>query len=398
MSNAPSPRRWFGRKRVEDRALTVTAAPPVLLSPTSSGATVTPGNALAIADAWACVRALSDAAASLPLIAYRPASEGRQRLRDGPLPGLLAAPSPATTLANLIGQAVAHLNLHGNCYLGKFRNGDGVVEQLVLLDPAAVAVEVRGGLPFYRVRDSAGREVTLGTRDVVHVRGMSTDGVLGLSPVAQAREALGLSAKLTEHAARFFSNDARPSGILSVPPGPAAQDAIDNLRLAWEARHAGTANAHRIALVSGEVTFNPVGMALEDAQFLEQRKLSATEIARIFRVPPWIIGADAGSSMTYSNVEQQSLAFVTYSLRPWLVLLEQAISNDDDLCPGDLYVEFLLDALLRADSATRADIYTKALDPLTGWMTREEIRHLENLAPEAAGTRPLNPQELLANA
>ncbi len=374
---------WWRRDREEDRALTVTTtSPPIMLSATSSGATVTTGNALGIADAWACVRALSDAAASLPLIAYRPASGGRQRLGDGHLPGLLAAPAPATTQANLIAQTVAHLNLHGNAFVGKFRNGDGVVEQLALLDPTAVVVEVRGGMPFYRVRDGVGRETILGVRDVIHVRGMSTDGILGLSPVAQAREALGLSAKLSEHAARFFANDARPSGILTVPPGPAVQDSIDNLKSAWETRHVGAANAHRIAVLSGEVAFAPVSMALEDAQFLEQRKLSATEIARIFRVPPWIIGADSGSSMTYANVEQQALAFVTYSLRPWLVVIEQAISADQDLCPGDVYVEFLHDALLRADSATRADVYTRALDPLTGWLDRAEVRRLENLAPE----------------
>ena len=394
MSDTSSPRRgWFGRKRVEDRALTVTSVPPALLSTTSSGATVTPANALAIADAWACIRALSDAASSLPLIAYRSAATGRQRVSDGVLPELLRRPAPATTQANLIGQAMAHLQLHGNAFIGKFR-GDGVVEQLALLAPDRVTVELRGGMPFYAFRDGVGRETILGPGDVIHVRGMSTDGVVGLSPVAQAREALGLSARLTEHAARFFANDARPSGILSVPAGPGVQDSIDNLKLAWEARHGGTANAHRIAVLSGEVAFNPVSMPLEDAQFLEQRKLSATEIARVFRVPPWIIGADAGSSMTYANVEQQALAFVTYSLRPWLVVIEQAISADDDLCPGDLYVEFLLDALLRGDSKTRSEVYAAALDPLTGWMTRDEVRRLENLAPEPPTLRP-TPEELL---
>ena len=109
------------------------------------------------------------------------------------------------------------------------------------------------------------------------------------------------------------------------------------------------------------------------------------EVARIFRVPPWMIGADPGESLTYSNVESQSLSFVTYSLRPWLVAIEQAISADADLCPGSLYVEFLLDALLRADSAARASFYTAALDPLTGWMTRQEVRERENLEPEPAG-------------
>jgi phage portal protein BeeE len=97
-----------------------------------------------------------------------------------------------------------------------------------------------------------------------------------------------------------------------------------------------------------------------------------------------MIGASSGDSLTYSNVEQQQLAFVTHSLRPWLVVVEQAISADQDLCPGSLYVEFLLDALLRADSKTRAEVYTAALDPITGWMRRDEVRRLENLEPETA--------------
>jgi len=149
-------------------------------------------------------------------------------------------------------------------------------------------------------------------------------------------------------------------------------------------------------VMAGEVEFLPISMPADDAQFLEQRKLSATEIARVFRVPPWMIGADAGSSMTYANVEQQALAFVTYSLRPWLILIEQALAADPDLCPPGVYVEFLLDALLRADSATRSEVYARALDPITGWMSREEVRRLENLPAETAFVRSPTEEPSLA--
>jgi len=114
-------------------------------------------------------------------------------------------------------------------------------------------------------------------------------------------------------------------------------------------------------------------------------------------VPPWMVGADAGSSMTYSNVESQALAFVTYSLRPWLVAIEQALSADEDLFPGTLYCEFVLDALLRADSSTRAAVYTAALDPVTGWMDRDEVRGLENLEPRPAGDAAPRPEPVLAD-
>lgn len=377
--------RWLTRKLApsgEDRALTRQSVPPSLLAGSAPGPTVTPESALATADAYACVRALSDAAASLPLMAYRRTPAGRERF-DGPVADLLDRPAPAVTQANLVAQIVAHLNLYGNAYIGKFRNGAERVEQLACLHPARVTPELRGGLPLYTVTGPKGERSTHGAADVVHVRGLSVDGLVGLSPVRQCRQALGLSSTLTEHAARFFQNDARPSGILKVEHGDAG-DVMQDLKARWEQGHAGMPNAHRVAILAGEVEFLPISMPADDAQFLEQRKLSATEIARIFRVPPWMIGADAGSSMTYSNVESQALAFVTYSLRPWLVLIEQALTADPDLFPPGTYAEFLLDALLRADSATRSEVYARALDPITGWLTRAEVRRLENLPAEPA--------------
>lgn len=388
--------RIFGRRTrdaVEDRALTAQTVPPSMLTSTPGGATVTPTTAMGIADAYACVRALSDAAASLPLIAYRRTDGGRVRL-EGATAELLRSPAPATTQSGLVGQLVAHLQLHGNAYLGKFRAVAGQVNQLALLSPERVVPELRGGRPIYTVLDGQGGRSVHGTDDVIHIKALSTDGLVGLSPVRQCRVALGLSQTLQEHAAGFFANGARPGGILrlqrfGVPaPGVAAPDGagdLEQLRDTWNQSHRGTANAHRIAVVSGEVDFTPLSMPMDDVEFLEQRKLSAVEVARIFRVPPWMIGADAGSSMTYANVESQALAFVTYSLRPWLVAIEQALSADTDLFTPGAYCEFLLDALLRADSHTRAQVYALALDPDRGWMGRDEVRRLENLDPEPAG-------------
>jgi HK97 family phage portal protein len=229
---------------------------------------------------------------------------------------------------------------------------------------------------------------------VVHIRALTTDGLVGLSPVQQCRVALGLSQQLAEHAASFMANGAMPGGLLRLdhfgvpapgvarPEGEAQGGDLEALRDAWSAQHAGVRNAHRIAVVSGEVSFTPLSMPMEDAQFLEQRKLSAVEVARVFRVPPHIIGASSGDSLTYSTVESQALDFVKFSLRPWLVAIEQAFSADRDLFPPGAYCEFLVDALLRADSKTRAEVYTAALDPISGWMTRAEVRRLENLEAE----------------
>jgi HK97 family phage portal protein len=265
------------------------------------------------------------------------------------------------------------------------------VSALGILQPDQIVVELVDGEPVYSYSPPyMGEPMQELTRaDVIHIRGISVDGLVGLSPIRQARRVLSLSAQLQAHAEEFFAADASPRGILRLNRFGDVDAQVQTLRDAWETRHRG--NPHRIAAIAGDVEFLPISMPLDDAQFLEQRRLSAVEVARLFRIPPWMIGADTPGSMTYSNVESQSLGFVTYSLRPWLVAIEQAFTADDDLCPGGLYVEFLLDALLRADSATRAAVYTAALNPSTGWMRREEVRERENLDPEDPADVPTPP-------
>lgn len=382
---------WRRAIGLEDRALTPPTEPAggttYFEPPTVTRAT--PHNALSIADAFACVRALADAASSLPLIVYRRRNTGRTRQLTGLLPRLISQPAPGATQAFLVGGLMAHLNLYGNAYIGKFRERDEIT-QLALIHPDLIVPEIENGEPVYSYNPRFGeRRQRLTTRDVIHVRGLSTDGLNGLSPVRQARGILELSSQLAGHAGTFFTNDATPRGILKLQRFGDVDAQVEALRDAWDVSHRGLDNAHKVAVVAGDVDFEQLGMPLDDAQFLEQRKLSAVEVARIFRVPPWMIGAESGDSMTYANVESQSLAFAQYALRPWLVAIEQAISNDPDLAAGNLYVEFLLDALLRADSKTRAEVYTRALDPITGWMDRAEVRERENLEPESSP--PLRP-------
>jgi HK97 family phage portal protein len=217
---------------------------------------------------------------------------------------------------------------------------------------------------------------------VLHVRlPLSVDGILGLSPIAATRHALPLADSLATMARSFAENGARPSGMLKAS-GHLAHGQAEMLRDLFDNRHGGARQAGGVLVVEGELDWTPLALALEDAQFIEQRRLSTAEIARIFRVPPWMIGAPSGDSMTYSNVHEQAAAFVKFSLTPYLTAIEQAISADADLAPGALYAEFVLDGLLRADAKTRAEVYRLALDPQTGWMSRPEVRELENLPPE----------------
>ena len=350
-----------------------------MLTQSPGSGRLTPGNALTISDAYACIRVLADTAATLPLIVYRETARGRERYRSRTA-DLLDRPAPSVTQAGLVGQIVSQLATWGNCWLGKFRDEDGRIEQLFPLPPSAVTVELKGGVPIYTFTDPAtGRQTTHTAADICHIKTLSTDGLVGLSPVRQCRVALGLSDRLARHAASFFENDAMPSGILKVGGShKTAQEVAER----WHEQHRGPDKAHRIAVVAGDIGFEPVTLSPEDAQFLGQRELSAVEVARVFRVPPWMIGAHSGDSMTYANVEMQSLAFVTFSLRPYLTAIEQALSADRDFFTAASYCEFLIDALLRADSATRAQVYTAGLDPNTGWLTREEVRRMENLPPE----------------
>ncbi len=333
---------------------------------------------LAVADAYSCVRALSDAASSLPLIAYRRhADSTRERLTGGRLVDLLRAPSPATTQANLVGQLVCHLQTHGNAYVGKYRDDQGVVAELGLLDPVRVQPRLEKGVPVYRYSIPQGQLVELTTNDVLHVRGMSSDGIVGLSPVQCCRDTLGLSRHLTQHANDFFKGEGLPHGVLKV--GNMSPEAFERLRDTWSAERRGHGGWHRIAMLAGDATFTPVSFPLEDLQFLQQRQLSATEVARIFRVPPWIIGAQGGDSMTYANVAQQAEHFVKFALAPWLTLIEQAITGDPDLSPSPIYVEFLTDALLRGDTTERYAVYATAI--ASGVLTVNECRAKENLPP-----------------
>jgi HK97 family phage portal protein len=373
------------RRLDEQRTLRPPSVDPAYLAFTTGSLFAAPGErlsvsrALGLADVFACARVLVESAASLPLHPYRRIDRGRERA-GGRVAALLERPGPGQTTSAFIAHAMTSLVLHGAATIGKFRE-DGEITQLGVIDPTQVRPKVVRGELVIEIHRPEGL-IEVGTDDVVYVRGMlSRDGLTGLSPIAAVRESLGLADALAVQSRSFAQRAARPSGILKLD-ARGSHEQLQTLKDIFSARHGGPEQAGQIAVMSGDVEWSQLSIDLADAQWVEQRNLSTAEIARIFRVPAWMIGAASGDSLTYSNTESQASSFVTFSLRPWLVAIEQAISADRDLCPGGLYVEFLLDALLRADSKTRAEVYTAALDPITGWMSREEVRELENLGRE----------------
>lgn len=355
---------------------------------------ISPTTALAIADVWAAVRVLADAASSLPLHVYRKAGDGRERVYGGKLADLLDRPGPATTQADLVSSLMGHLAVWGNAYIAKYREA-GEIAQLGLIHPDRIRPELQGGRLRFRYSPATGPQQLLTESDVVQVKGLSVDGLSGLSAVSQASRVLGLSDELVKHALSYFDTGAqggtaRPAGILRMGDGASfADNDRTKEKLKAESR------PHGVLVIQGDAEYHAIAERLDDSQFVEQRRLAAQEIARVFRIPPHMLGAPSADSMTYSNVEQESIEFVRYSLTPWLRRIELAISNDPDLAFQKQYVRFETDGLLRADANTRSEVYARALDPVTGWMDRDEVRRLEDLPPSAT---PQTVEQLIATA
>lgn len=340
---------------------------------------VTEAAALRIADVYASCRVLADGVASLPARVYRDTGAGRVPAGDDQrLAALLRRPSPGSTSADLFSTAMVHLLTNGNAFIGKFRR-EGSIVQLALLDPQAVTVEQVGGRIVYRFAAPQGGLQELGAADLIHVKAMGSDGLRGLAPVRQAMRVLQLNQALIEYLASWLGNDSRPGGVLTVSDGLGDLQATKRDaegEFGWQASPPGHG---RIAVVNGEVSYHPVDPPLKDSEMIAQRELSAREVARAMGIPSWAIGAPTGDAMTYANVSQQNRFLLDHSLRPWLVRIEQAITNDPDLCPGGTYLAFDVDALLRADPETRATFYSAGI--ADGWLTVDEVRAREDLPP-----------------
>jgi HK97 family phage portal protein len=344
---------------------------------------LSPVEALAVADCWAAVRCLADGVSSLPLHVFRKTEQGRERVTSGRLVELLERPSPGVTEADLTSSLMTHLAVWGNAYLAKFRE-QGEVKQLGLLHPDRVRPELVDGQLRFRYDPPKGPQLLLTEADMIQIKGLSVDGVTGLSAVTQAARVLGLSDSLVKHAMSFFeATTQRPAGVLRLgtpdmtPREEGRQRTIEGL--------ANEMKPHGLLVVEGDMEYQDVAHKMDDSQFVEQRRLATQEVCRVFRIPSHFLNAGTGGdSLTYSTSESMSIDFVKYSLTPWLRRIELAISGDRDLAFQRQYVRFETDGLLRSDAKTRAEVYQLALDPIQGWMTREEVRRLEDLEPESA--------------
>ncbi len=351
---------------------------------TQAGKSVTERTAMQMTAVYSCVRILAEAVAGLPLHLYSYTDGGgKEKEINHPLYFLLHdEPNPEMTSFVFRETLMTHLLLWGNAYAQIIRNGKGEVIALYPLMPNRMTVDrdSKGQIIYtYQVsNDDAktmkGSMVTLKSSDVLHIPGLGFDGLVGYSPIAMAKNSIGLAIATEEYGAKFFANGAAPSGVLEHPG--TLKDPT-KVRDSWNSAYQGSSNAHRVAVLEEGLKYTPIGISPEQAQFLETRKFQINEIARIFRVPPHMVGDLEKSS--FSNIEQQSLEFVKYTLDPWVVRWEQAMVRAL-LSPLDkerYFIKFNVDGLLRGDYQSRMNGY--AIGRQNGWMSANDIRTLENL-------------------
>lgn len=359
---------------------------------TTSGKTVNERTAMQTTAVYACVRILAETIASLPLHTYKHTESGKEKAMEHQLYNLLAdEPNPEMTSFVFRETLMSHLLLWGNAYAQIIRDGRGNVIGLYPLLPNKMTVNRASNGEIYYIYSRYSDEnpniegygdVYLKNHDVLHIPGLGFDGLVGYSPIAMAKNTVGMSIACEEYGASFFANGANPGGVLEHP-GVVKDPA--RVRESWNSVYQGTGNAHKVAVLEEGMKFQSIGIPPEQAQFLETRKFQINEIARLFRIPPHMVGDLEKSS--FSNIEQQSLEFVKYTLDPWVIRWEQAMKKALFLPSEkkDYFIKFNVDGLLRGDYQSRMSGY--ATGRQNGWLSTNDIRELENLnkIPEEFG-------------
>ena len=381
---------------LQAQPLTAASIVEWLSGPSSiTGQRVSVDTAMQLSAVYACVRVKSEDLASLPLILYRRLERGKERAPEHSLYRILHdQANPQMTALQFRETMATHLELRGNAFANIERNSDGTVKWLWPLNPTRMdkPMLATDGRLLYRYWLPNGTQAILTQDEVFHLRGMSFDGVLGVSPIEAQRETMGNALAAMEYGTRFFANNANPSGVLQAK-SRISEEAAKRLRNSWNDAHQGLSNAHRVAILEEGMEWKQISITPEDAQYLESKKYSRSEIAGIYRVPPHKI-ADLERS-TFSNIEEQDIDYAKSTIRP-MARRWEAQTNMSLLLPSEqsrYLSEFLLDDLLRGKTLERFEAYQKAW-----WMTGNEIRERENLNPIDGLDQPLLPVNMALGA
>lgn len=380
-------RELFGVRRARDKPTnSYNSGVSFLFGRSTSGISVNERTAMQTTAVYSCVRILAEAIASLPLHLYRYTDKGKERVFDHPLYHILHD-EPNEEMTSFVFREVlmSHLLIWGNAYAQIIRDGRGQVLGLYPLLPDKMEVDraENGELYYIYARNTEenpnfkdyGR-IYLRREDVLHIPGLGFDGLVGYSPIAMAKNAVGMTLACEEYGASFFANGATPGGVLEHP-GVLKDPA--KVRDSWHKVYGGSRNAGKVAVLEEGMKYQQIGIPPEEAQFLETRKFQINEIARMYRIPPHMVGDLEKSS--FSNIEQQSLEFVKYTLDPWVVRWEQALQKAL-LLPqekNEYFIKLNVDGLLRGDYASRMNGY--AVGRQNGWLSANDIREMEDQNP-----------------
>lgn len=377
----------FGQARDKPVDKAADAGYSFLFGRTTSGKPVNERTAMQTTAVYACVRILAEAVASLPLHVYEYQDDGGKKLvYDHPLYYLLHdEPNPEMTSFVFRETLMSHLLIWGNAYAQIIRDGAGRVLGLypLLPDKMEVQRDDKGNIYYVYSRNSDENpmfkeygNIKLKAEDVLHIPGLGFDGLIGYSPIAMAKNAVGMTLACEEYGASFFANGANPGGVLEHP---GVLKDPSKVRESWNSVYRGVSNAHKIAVLEEGMKYQQIGIPPEEAQFLETRKFQINEIARLYRIPPHMVGDLDKSS--FSNIEQQSLEFVKYTLDPWVIRWEQSLQRSL-LLPGEkgkYFIKLNVDGLLRGDYQSRMNGY--AVGRQNGWFSANDIREMENMNP-----------------
>ena len=356
-----------------------------LFGTSKTGVQVSEDNALTFSAVYAAVRIISETIASIPLNVYVYDGETRVIAREHPIQKLLAhTPNTVSSSFTFRESMAANLVLHGNAYAKIEFNAAGRPISLTPLNPMLVEVKIVDGEKVYVFNEKK----TYLDYEVVHVVGLSFNGLTGKSPLTVAREAVAIGLAAQEYGARFYSNGANTGGIITAP-GRLSIDAINRLKQSWNRANAGLGASHGTAILEEGMKYEKVGLDPEAAQFLQSRKFQVNEIARIFRIPPSYL-ADLENSSTRANVEQQAIQFVRDCVTPYVrrfeVEFNRKLFREDE---PNYYAYFTMEGLMRGDLQGRYQAYATARQ--WGWLSVNDIRDLENLNPVEGGDVYLQP-------
>ncbi|WP_175663065.1 phage portal protein [Burkholderia ambifaria] len=363
-------------------------------SRSDAGQVVTPASALSLTVLQNCVTLLSESIAQLPIELYERSGDDRKPAIDHPLYSILKyAPNPWQTPFEYQEQSQVAVGLRGNSYSFIDRDQDGVIQGLYPLDNEGVTV-MKGSdlMPVYRVHGSD----PMPRRLVHHVRWMSINGYTGLSPVLLHANAIGHAQAIQQYAGKSFMNGTTLSGVIERPKeSPALKDqaSVDRITDGWNAKFGGSGNAKKVALLQEGMTFRPLSMTNVDAALIDALRLSALDIARIYKIPAHMV--NELERATFSNIEHQEIQFVIYTLLPWVKRHEQAKTRDL-LLPSErkqYFIEYNLAGLLRGDQSSRYAAY--AVGRQWGWLSINDIRRLENMPPVEGGDIYLSPMNMV---